>query len=115
MRIGRLIAGDAVLIPRVLMATGMFDRMRGLLGRDRLPEGEGMLLSPCHAVHTWFMRFPIDAVFLDGEWTVLLVCRGVRPFRMVGAGWRARHTLEVQSGWLPQNALVPGMRVEVVE
>ena len=115
MRTGRLIVGDTVAIPRVWMATGLFARMRGLLGREGLPAGEGLLLSPCHSVHTWFMRFSIDVVFLDGEWTVLRVCRGVRPFRMAGGGWRARRTLEVQSGWLSPDVIAPGVRVEVVE
>lgn len=113
MKVGRLIAGDAVLVPRVLMATGMLDRMRGLLGRDGLPEGEGMLLSPCRGVHTWFMRFSIDVVFLDSEWNVVRVCRGVGPFRMAGGGLRARQALEVQSGWLPHDAVVPGVRVRL--
>src|SRR5437667_363339 len=45
--------------------------MRGLLGRDRLEPGEGLLLRPASAVHTFFMRFPIDAVFLDRGLVVL--------------------------------------------
>jgi uncharacterized membrane protein (UPF0127 family) len=60
------------------------------------------------------MRFPIDVVFLDGGWTVLSVIREVQPFRAAGGGWRARHALEVQSGWLSRDAFVSGTRVEVV-
>jgi uncharacterized membrane protein (UPF0127 family) len=89
--------------------------MRGLLGRDSLSNGEAMLLSPCNSVHTWFMRFQIDVIFFDAGWTVLHVCRNVRPFRMAVGGLRARHTVEVQSGWLPPDAVVPGMRMEVVQ
>lgn len=108
MKIGSLISGDTVLVARVHIATGPFERMRGLLGRDGLPPGEGMLLSPCRAVHTWFMRFPIDVVFLDSEWSVTKVCRDVRPFRMAAGGWRARHAVEVHSGWLTPDSVLPG-------
>lgn len=107
MRTVRLVAGDVVLIPRLHVCTGVFDRMRGLLGRRGLAAGEGMLLSPCRAIHTWFMRFTIDVFFLDASWTVVEVRRGVRPFRMAGAGLRARHAVEVESGWVPGGVLTP--------
>ena len=49
--------------------------MRGLLGRSEPPEGEGILLRPAGSIHTFFMRFAIDAVFLDRE----LVVVGIEP------------------------------------
>jgi uncharacterized membrane protein (UPF0127 family) len=57
--------------------------MRGLLGRRGLPEGEGILLRPASSVHTAFMRFPIDVVFLDRDLRVLSVRADVRPWRAV--------------------------------
>lgn len=113
MKTYRLIAGDSVVIHRLAMATGILDRTRGLLGRGGMKPGEGMLLSPCNAVHTLFMRFTIDVVFLDSDLAIARVCRGVRPFSMAFGGRRARHAVEVQSGWLDADAMAPGSRVSV--
>jgi uncharacterized membrane protein (UPF0127 family) len=72
-------------------------RTRGLLGRRALPPGSGMLIDPCPSVHTWFMSFPIDVIFLDGENRVVGLKRNLKPFRMAGA-WRAVKTLELPVG-----------------
>ena len=55
------------------VARTSFTRMRGLLGRRGLAEGEGLLLQPAGSIHTFFMRFPIDVVFLDREQRVVRV------------------------------------------
>ncbi len=57
------------------------ERMRGLLGRGSLAPDEGMLFRPAGSIHMFFMRFPIDAIFCDGELRVLGVERGLRPWR----------------------------------
>ncbi len=71
--------------------------MRGLLGRRSLPLGRGLFIEPTWSVHTWFMRFPIDVVFLDRDLTVLEIRKDVRPWRMA-ARLRARSVLELASG-----------------
>jgi uncharacterized membrane protein (UPF0127 family) len=58
--------------------------MRGLLGRRSLSAGEGLLLRPAAAIHTAFMRFAIDAVFLDREGVVLRVAHDLAPWRTAG-------------------------------
>jgi uncharacterized membrane protein (UPF0127 family) len=88
--------------------------MRGLLGRKGLDAGEAMLLSPCHAVHTWFMRFAIDVVFLDSDWTVVRLRSGIRPFGAASGGWRSRYAVEAAAGCLSPAVFRPGapMRLE---
>jgi uncharacterized protein len=73
-------AGD-VLVERCFVADKPWSRMRGLLGRSALPVGEGLLLKPAGSVHTFFMRFPIDVVFLDRELSVVDVAAELRPWR----------------------------------
>jgi hypothetical protein len=73
-----------VVCERCLLATGMFTRMRGLLGRASLDAGEGMLFRPAGSIHMFFMRFAIDAVFCDRDLVVLHVVRGLRPWRTAG-------------------------------
>ena len=87
---------------RARILTGFFERMRGLLGRDGLPEGEVYVFPRCNAVHTVGMRFAIDIVFLDADGNVLSIRPNVPPGRwMVGGGRRARTVVEAAAGWLP--------------
>jgi uncharacterized protein len=71
--------------------------MRGLLGRRGLESGEGLLLRPASSVHTLFMRFPIDVVFLGGDGEVLKVARRVPPWRTVGCRG-AKAVVELPAG-----------------
>lgn len=80
------------------VARTLFARMRGLIGRSGLPPGAGLLILRCNAIHTFFMRFPIDAVFLDRNDQVVKVVRDIRPWHpFVWGGWRARKVLELDS------------------
>src|SRR3954465_4793992 len=88
-------------------------RMRGLLGRADLPAGEGLLLRPAPSIHTWFMRFPIDAVFLDAHLRVLDVIPEMGPWRMAGRR-KARAVLELAGGEAERRGLEPGDVLELV-
>jgi uncharacterized membrane protein (UPF0127 family) len=98
---GRLVRvateGGAVVCERCELADRAFARMRGLLGRSGLEPGGGMLLTPEPSVHMFFMRFPIDAVFLDRENKVVGVRHELRPWRVAGARG-AYATLELPAG-----------------
>jgi uncharacterized protein len=84
------------------IADTFWKRTLGLMGKTGLAGGHGLLISPCRSIHTCFMRFPIDVVFLDHDNDPLKVVRGVKPWRMIWGGWKAASVLEVQSGWLPR-------------
>jgi uncharacterized membrane protein (UPF0127 family) len=88
---GTVVCEGAVLADRPLQ------RMRGLLGRDSLRPGEGLLLQPAPSIHTAFMRFPIDVVFLDSESVVVRVVHTLAPWRAAQAQ-RARSVLELAAG-----------------
>ena len=60
-----------------------------------MPPGTGLLIKRCNCIHTFFMRFAIDATFLDGAGKVVKTVRNIRPWRpWVWGGWRARQVLE---------------------
>jgi|SRR5215210_2012158 len=101
-----------VLCSRCALADSPLKRMRGLLGRKHLASGEGLLVRPAPAIHTWFMRFAIDVVFLDRDLRVLSVRHGVRPWRMA-AQRRARAVLELRAGEAERCGVEPGDRLEV--
>ena len=76
-------ADGAIVCASCRIAKDPWTRMRGLLGRKALGDGEGILLRPASSVHTWFMLFPIDVVFLDRDRRVLRVVPELRPWRAV--------------------------------
>jgi uncharacterized protein len=86
--------------------------MRGLLGRDGLAQREGLLIKPCGSVHTFFMRFPIDVVFLDRELSVVAVRPDVPPWRTARARG-AKVVLELAAGEAARVGIAPGMRLRL--
>jgi uncharacterized membrane protein (UPF0127 family) len=92
----------------------MLPRMKGLLGRKSLESGEGMLIRPAPSIHTFFMRFPIDAVFLSKDGEVLKVAPNVRPWRIRSC--RGAHSvLELGAGEAERRAIAAGQRLEACQ
>jgi uncharacterized membrane protein (UPF0127 family) len=79
------------------LATTRVERRRGLLGRRTLGPTQGLLLTPCLAVHTAFMRFSIDVVFIDRDGHVVRVASDVRPWR-IAISLRAHAVIELAAG-----------------
>jgi uncharacterized membrane protein (UPF0127 family) len=99
-----------IVCERCVLADTALARMRGLLGRKSLPSGEGILLRPASSVHTAFMRFAIDAVFLDRELRVLKVASDLGPWR-TAARRKAHAVLELPAGEAERRGLEPGDRL----
>ncbi|MHB8785468.1 MAG: DUF192 domain-containing protein [Thauera sp.] len=88
------------------------DRLRGLLGKPPPAPGHALLITPCASVHTAFMRYPIDIVFLNSRGIILKLVEALRPWR-IAACWRARHTLELAAGEARRLGLMPGGQVDL--
>jgi len=87
-----------VVAQDVRVADGVWSRFWGLMGRRGLPEGGGLLLRPSSSIHTAFMRFPIDVVFVDRELRVVKVVPEMKPFRVAVALGGAHSALELNAG-----------------
>jgi uncharacterized membrane protein (UPF0127 family) len=85
-------------------------RRRGLLGRDRLDDGAALMLVPCASIHTAFMRFPIDVVFIDGDGCIVRTASRVQPWRLRVA-LRARAVIELPAGRLDKGDVAVGDRL----
>lgn len=96
-----------VVCEECLVAATPFTRMRGLLGRSSLPSGQGILLRPAASVHTFFMRFSIDVVFLDDELRVVAIAADLRPWRAAGKRG-ARAVVELPAGECERRGLRVG-------
>jgi len=86
-----------IVCTRCHLALNPFARMRGLLGRSGLEPGEGMLFRPAGSIHMFFMRFPLDAIFCDGDLVVIDVARNLRPWRTASRKG-AKVVIEVAEG-----------------
>ena len=102
-----------VLAHRLLPAFDSKSRRDGLLRYESLDEGSAMLIAPSSAVHTFFMRFPIDMTFVTKDGRVLKTRSEVRPWRMAGA-LRAYVVIELPAGTLARCDTVPGDMLVIV-
>jgi uncharacterized membrane protein (UPF0127 family) len=103
--------GD-VVCERCTVAGTALARSRGLLGRRELPSGEGLLLRPASSIHTLFMRFPIDVVFLDRDLGVRKIVPRMRPWRLA-FGLGSKVVLELPAGECERRGIAPGDRLVV--
>ena len=92
-------AGDhAPVVPNVAVADRLWSRFAGLMGRRSFGREGGLLFPSCNAVHTMFMRFPIDVVFMDGGGKVIQARSRLRPWRLAGPVSGAVSALELPQG-----------------
>ena len=98
----------AVLADRVQSVRRMRDRLRGLLGRTALGTGEALAIRPCASIHTFFMSFDIDAVFLDRRGRVVRALAGLRPWRATRFHLRAEQVVELPAGTLERTGTREG-------
>src|SRR3954464_7830319 len=101
-----------VVADRVLKAADYESRSRGLLGRDSMGAGEGLWIVPCPMIHTFFMRFAIDVLFLDKELRVARVMEDLKPWRLSPWVLRARSVLELPGGSL-RGSVKKGDQLEI--
>ncbi len=93
-----LMRGTNELIARCFLAVSFFSRFLGLMGRNSLAENEAILFPKCNSIHTFFMRFPIDVVFLSKDGEVVSTISSFPPWRMLLPQPRVKHTLEMAPG-----------------
>jgi uncharacterized membrane protein (UPF0127 family) len=105
-------ADEVPVCERCVVAATPLARLKGLLGRSGLRSGEGLLIRPTSAIHTCFMRFPIDAVFLDRDLVVVKVVGDLRPWRMA-ARRGAKSVLELAAGESGRRGIRAGQRLRL--
>lgn len=101
-------ATGAVLAERAEVADNVWTRFVGLMGRDELPAGDGLLIEPCNSVHMFFMRMSLDILHLDRRGVVVRAVPNLRPWA-VGPIVRGSHSvLELPAGTIAATGTVPG-------
>lgn len=102
-------ANRATLVGETIeVAVTAAQKAKGLLGRDCLSDGEGLLFKGCSSLHTFFMQFPIDIIFADKHGKVLKCAKAVRPFKLVACPWKAHYAIELPVGAIEDSDTRPG-------
>lgn len=93
-------AENQVLVPDLKVANRFWSRLKGLLGTAHLPETEGLWIHRCNSIHTFFMKYPIDCVFVDSSLKVKALVPAVKPGRVVFPISGAESVIELKAGSL---------------
>ncbi len=106
---------DQVLAHPVYCATSFCQRMQGLLGRSMMTDGEGLYIPKCKSIHTFFMKFSIDIVFIDKKYKVKKVITGLKPFRFACGSYKTAGTLELAGQTINKRPCRPGDQLAFVK
>ncbi len=99
---------QTTLAENAVIAKTPLKRMIGLLNRKGLEPGEALIIKPCNSIHTFFMRFPIDVVFVDANNRITKTIRSMRPFRISGIYLNALFVIELPAGTLEKTSTQAG-------
>lgn len=99
---------NTILAENVVVADRLLPRAKGLLGRQEFKKGEGLILRPCNSVHTFFMRFPIDVLFMDRNNRVVKTIAVLKPFRASPVYFSASWTIELPAGTISATGTIAG-------
>jgi uncharacterized membrane protein (UPF0127 family) len=91
---------NVVLAEKAWLAEYPWEKMQGLLGKKGLSSGQGLVLPACHSIHTCFMGFPIDVIFIDNKGRIAILYEQMGPFQFSPVVWKAKAVIELPAGLL---------------
>ena len=102
-----------LLVPELRVADSMIKRVVGLLGTQSLDFNEGLWIKSCNSIHTYFMKYPIDCVFLDKTLKVVSIKSNVNPWKIVAPQWGATSVIELKAGSIEKLKISEGEQLHV--
>lgn len=102
-----------IIADEVRIANTFWQRLVGLLGHNELKEDEGLIIKPCQMVHTFFMNFAIDLIFLDRSGQILELVENLKPNRISPFVIEAEQVIELASGIIQQKGIEVGEKIVI--
>ena len=109
----RIIRNGLVLIRRADLTENFFERFRGLMFADSIPDAYGLVISPCRQIHMFNMKFPLDVIYLSADNKVVAVDENMRPWSVGKTVKTAAKVLEVNVGTCARCGIMPGDTFEI--
>lgn len=112
----KILHGDKaeLLIENLELAESFFARGKGLLGRKSLAVNNALWIKPCNNIHTCFMNFAIDCIFVNKKMEIEKIVSGVKPYKIVGPYWKSASVFETAAGCAQKWNLQVGDQLYVV-
>lgn len=105
---------NTVLADKVLFGQDFFKRIIGLLGKKEFSQGQALVLKPCAAVHTFFMFFPIDVLFVDSNNKIIAAIPNLQPFRISAFYFSAKFAIELPPGVIKSSLTEKDDRIDFI-
>ena len=102
-----------IICQKMIVANRMFDRIKGLMFSTQMPDCDGFLISPCNSIHTFFMLYNLDLLFLDKDFKVVKVIYNLSPWRATWLYFKASQVVEMSAGTL-KKGLKAGDKLEAI-
>ncbi|MDA3864111.1 MAG: DUF192 domain-containing protein [Deltaproteobacteria bacterium] len=114
-KIFKVIHEERQIADQVMVASGFFSRMKGLLGVEKLGMDSGIWIVPCTSIHMFFMKIPLDVVFIDKKGVITAICHQIKPWRLSRYHPEAFGVLELAAGKATRVELKVGDRLDFQE
>jgi len=110
-----VIVGKNITLSRdVIEASSIIKRVIGLMFRPSLDCDSSMLINPCNSIHTCFMKFPIDVIFIDKKNEIIKIIRDMKPWRFSSINFNSKKVLELNAGAVGETVEI-GDKLEFVD
>ncbi len=107
-----LMHGTLTLFPKCQVARDFWSRFMGIMLKKDLGREEALVFPKCNSIHTCFMRFPIDIIFVDEKGTIREIIDSLKPWRLLFPRRNVKHTIEVRAGLSREHNLTTGMQLK---
>jgi len=104
---------NTLLAKDIVIANTPFKRMKGLLGKKEFREGQALILKPCNSIHTFFLRFAIDVIFVDKHNKIIEAISHLKPFRLTCVYWLSALAIELPSGTIQSTLTCKGDTLQI--
>lgn len=105
---------NTTLGENISLADTFLTRTLGLIPRSSISDGEGLIIDPCNSIHMFFMRFPIDVLFVGSDNIVVYVIKNIKPWRVSKVVWNAKYVIELPVGTVERTNTKVGDKLNIV-
>lgn len=111
----KLVLENTILATNAKLAKGFFERLIGLMFKKKLEHGNALIIPYCNWIHTFFMRFPIDVIYINEEYKIVDSIIALKPWNITSPRIKAQHVIELPNGSLSNIEIKKGVLVRCID